>query len=92
MAEHLEEQLWRLEIPLVGNPLKTLNSYLLTGGQRSLLIDTGFDQAPCWEAMDAQLRQIGVDRSRMDIFLTHLHSDHTGLVPGYTSARSTVPC
>lgn len=90
MAEHLEEQLWRLEIPLVGNPLKTLNSYLLTGGQRSLLIDTGFDQVPCWEAMDAQLRQIGVDRSRMDIFLTHLHSDHTGLVPHLAQAGGRV--
>lgn len=81
MAERIEEYLWKLEIPLVGNPLKNLNSYLLTGGERSLLIDTGFDQTPCWEAMDAQLRQIGVDRDRMDIFLTHLHSDHTGLVP-----------
>lgn len=31
MAERLAEDLWRLDIPLVGNPLKNLNSYLLTG-------------------------------------------------------------
>ena len=80
MAEQLAENLWRLEIPLVGNPLKTLNSYLLTG-ERSLLIDTGFRQNPCREAMERQLRETGVDRDRMDIFLTHLHSDHTGLAP-----------
>lgn len=30
MAERLAEDLWRLDIPLVGNPLKNLNSYLLT--------------------------------------------------------------
>ena len=41
MAEQIEAGLWRLDIPLVGNPLKNLNSYLLTG-ERNLLIDTGF--------------------------------------------------
>ena len=28
MAEHITENLWRLDIPLEGNPLKNLNSYL----------------------------------------------------------------
>ena len=80
MAERIEADLWRLDIPLVGNPLKNLNSYLITG-ERNLLIDTGFRQEPCREAMDRQLREIGVDLDRTDIFLTHLHSDHAGLAP-----------
>lgn len=80
MAERIGKNLWRLDIPLVGNPLKNLNSYLLTG-PRSLLIDTGFRQNPCRAAMERQLEEIGVDRDRLDIFLTHLHSDHTGLAP-----------
>lgn len=78
MAEKIGEQLYRLDIPLVGNPLKNLNSYLITG-ERNLLIDTGFRQEPCRAAMDRQLRELGVDLGRTDIFLTHLHSDHTGL-------------
>lgn len=77
--EQLANSLWRLEIPLVGSPLKTLNSYLISGHNRSLLIDTGFRQPPCREAMEQQLSALGVDRNRLDIFLTHLHSDHTGL-------------
>lgn len=80
MAEHIAENLWRLDIPLVGNPLKNLNSYLIVG-ERSLLIDTGFRQDPCREAMERQLTEIGVDRDKMDIFVTHLHSDHAGLAP-----------
>ena len=59
MAERLAEDLWRLDIPLVGNPLKNLNSYLLTG-ERSLLIDTGFRQQSCREAMEHQLATKGV--------------------------------
>ena len=66
MAERLAEDLWRLDIPLVGNPLKNLNSYLLTG-ERSLLIDTGFRQQSCREAMERQLAETHVDRDRLDI-------------------------
>ena len=67
MAVHLAKDLWLLDIPLVGNPLKNLNSYLFIG-ERSLLIDTGFCQQPCREAMERQLAEIGVDRDRLDIF------------------------
>ena len=81
MAKLIANNLWQLDIPLVGNPLKNLNSYLLVGEDRSLLIDTGFDQAACWEALNTQLDELGIDRTRLDIFLTHLHSDHTGLAP-----------
>ena len=80
MVHQLAEDLWRREIPLVGIPLKTLNSYLILG-PRSLLVDTGFRQEPCREAMERELEAVGVDRDRMDVFLTHLHSDHTGLAP-----------
>lgn len=80
MAERIAQDLWRLDIPLTGNPLKNLNSYLITG-ERSLLIDTGFRWDSCREAMERQLAEIGVDRDGLDIFLTHLHSDHTGLAP-----------
>ena len=45
MAEQIETDLWRLDIPLVGNPLKNLNSYLIAG-ERNLLIDTGFSPGP----------------------------------------------
>ena len=80
MAERIAEDLWRLDIPLKGNPLKNLNSYLITG-ERSLLIYTGFRWDSCREAMERQLAEIGVDRDGLDIFLTHLHSDHAGLAP-----------
>ena len=80
MAERMEKDLWRLDIPLVGSPLRNLNSYLITG-ERNLLIDTGFHQEPCRKAMVRQLSEIGADLDRTDIFLTHLHSDHAGLAP-----------
>ena len=80
MAEQLARDLWRLEIPLEGSPLKTLNSYLIRG-ERSLLIDTGFRWPSCRAACERELAETGADRDRTDIFITHLHSDHVGLAP-----------
>ena len=80
MAERITDNLWRLEIPLEGNPLKTLNSYLITG-ERNLLIDTGFRWDCCREAMLRQLEELQVDLDRTDLFGTHLHTDHVGLMP-----------
>ena len=57
MAERLATNLWRLDIPLEGNPLKNLNSYLITGEERSLLIDTGFRQDSCRRALTDQLAE-----------------------------------
>ena len=40
MTECISEGLYRIPVPLPGNPLRELNSYLLRGRERSLLIDT----------------------------------------------------
>ena len=55
MTECISEGLYRIPVPLPGNPLRELNSYLLRGRERSLLIDTGFRQEealclPGWQS------------------------------------------
>ena len=80
MAKHIVDNLWQLDIPLEGNPLKNLNAYLIKG-EKSLLIDTGFCWESCRTAMHRELEAVGVDQDKMDIFLTHMHSDHSGLAP-----------
>ena len=79
MAQKICDDLWRLDIPLPGSPLKNLNSYLIKGEERSLLIDTGFHWEPCLKALEEELDYLNIDRDKMDVFLTHLHSDHAGL-------------
>ena len=81
MTERISEGLYRIPVPLPGNPLRELNSYLLTGGERAVLIDTGFRQEACRQALLAGLDELGVNRRDVDVVLTHLHSDHAGLAP-----------
>ena len=80
MPEPLAPDLYRIPVPLPRNPLKELNAYVILG-PRNLLIDTGFRQDACRQALTAGLEDLGVDMNRTDIFLTHLHTDHTGLAP-----------
>jgi glyoxylase-like metal-dependent hydrolase (beta-lactamase superfamily II) len=88
MVEKLCEDLYRIGIPLTGNPLKELNSYVLLGGERNLVVDTGFNMDECKEAMDKGLEEIGISKDTVDLFITHVHSDHCGLV-GYMSNSDT---
>ena len=80
MPESLAPGLYRIPVPLPHNPLKELNAYVILG-RRNLLIDTGFRQEACRQAITQGLGSLGVDMDRTDIFLTHLHTDHTGLAP-----------
>lgn len=77
--EEICKNIFRIPVRLPDNPLKELNSYLIRDPERSLLIDTGFRLDACKEALLAGLEALGEDPGAVDIFVTHLHADHSGL-------------
>lgn len=80
------EQVWnspaiyRIEVELPQNPLRNLNVYVISTPERNLVIDTGFRRQECRAALWKGIGELGLDLSKTALFLTHLHSDHTGLV------------
>jgi glyoxylase-like metal-dependent hydrolase (beta-lactamase superfamily II) len=80
MIEQIRAGLHRVVVPLPGNPLKEINSYVLTSRDRNLIIDTGMRRPECQEVLEAGLEAIGIDLDRTDFIATHLHADHAGLV------------
>ncbi len=80
MCEEVLPNLYRNKIPLPESPLKYLNSYIIKDPERSLIIDTGLNRKECLEAMQKGLDTLGIDLSKSDIFITHLHADQFGLV------------
>lgn len=70
----------QVQIPLPNSPLKATNNYYIRGKERDLWIDTAFNHELCKQAMDEALKALDVDMARTDIFVTHLHADHCGLI------------
>ncbi|MCL2121608.1 MAG: MBL fold metallo-hydrolase [Clostridiales bacterium] len=78
-TQQVAKNIYRIPVTLPNNPLKLLNSYLIKDRERSLLIDTGFRMEECKADLLAGLEELDEDPSELDIFVTHLHADHTGL-------------
>ena len=79
MVDQIDRNFYRIEIPLPQNPLKSLNSYVITGPDRNLIVDTGLNREECKRAMLDGLAELRVDLNDTDFFITHLHADHLAL-------------
>ena len=90
MVKQIRERLYAIEVPLPNSPLKDLNSYVIKGENRHLIIDTGFNRSVCYEAMLKGLAELDVDLNKTDFMLTHMHADHTGLVMRLATETSKI--
>lgn len=82
--------IYLIEIPLPQSPLKATNSYLVKGNGRNLLIDTGMNRLECLTAMEKAIKALEIDIDKTDLFITHFHADHIGLVEQLSSSSNVV--
>lgn len=90
MPSEILKNVYRIPIILPNSPLRAVNTYLVWGNDRNLLIDTGFNHPDCKAAMLSALAQFGVDMAKTDILLTHAHADHCGLAPEIAALGTNV--
>ncbi len=79
MLTKVYEDIYMIEVKLPNNPLKALNSYVIKGEEKSLIIDTGFNQKECIDILFNGLKELDIDIKDTELFITHLHSDHSGM-------------
>ncbi len=86
----LAQDLFLVKIPLPASPLRDVNCYVLKTRDRNLVIDTGFNNHECRDALINARQELDLDWGRTDFFITHLHADHFGLVGRLASVTSKV--
>lgn len=82
--------IYLIEMPLQGNPLKSVNAYIVKSREKSLIVDTGLNTPESLHAFKEGIHDLSIDPKRTDIFLTHCHPDHAELAYTLGNTFSTV--
>jgi glyoxylase-like metal-dependent hydrolase (beta-lactamase superfamily II) len=90
MIHQVVEGIYRVEIPLPIPVVRSMNCYVITDSDRSLVVDPGMAHEMCRRALLTSLNEIGIDLTRTDFLITHHHLDHFGLLPGIIGNGSRV--
>ena len=54
------------------------------------MIDTGFRRPECRKDLQKVLQELCADFDHLDVFATHLHADHSGMVRDFASEDGTI--
>lgn len=79
MIKKVCDNIFCFPITLPRSPLKYLNCYVIKSGSgKNLLIDTGYALPESRRDLEAGIRELELTPENTDVFLTHIHADHTG--------------
>ena len=78
--EQVASEIFRIEMPMKNLALKSVNLYVIRGLEKNLIIDTGLDREECFKIILDGVKALGINLQITDLFITHMHGDHIGLV------------
>lgn len=80
MIKEVAKNIYTFSVTLPNNPLKALNVYVVKGEDRTVVFDTGFNAEESKADLLNGLEALDLNVEDVEVVLTHLHSDHVGLV------------
>ncbi len=79
-VEQVRPDLWSVPVPIPSSPLRYTLCYLLAAGPGLIVVDTGWNTDPGWEALTAGIAAAGATVADVrGVVVTHVHPDHHGL-------------
>lgn len=90
MMREIYPNIYTFPIRLPKSPLREIHSYVIKGEDRTVVIDTGYNQPESLADMLAGLKELEVDMKDVDLIITHLHADHSGLATLFHDAGATI--
>ena len=85
MVSEVMPGIYMIALPFPRRRVKSIDEiklYVIKGkdGERDLLLDTGLNEEQYHELLKKDFEEIGLDLMKTDIFMTHMHDDHSGLL------------
>jgi glyoxylase-like metal-dependent hydrolase (beta-lactamase superfamily II) len=79
-VENVAGGVWSVPVPIIGNPLRYVLSYLIEHDAGFVMVDPGWNHPDSWQALTAGLAQCEIPLSAVtSVLVTHVHPDHHGL-------------
>lgn len=90
MIQEVYKDIYMFPASLPNNPLREINIFVIKGKDRNVIFDTGFNKPESKQDLIDGLKALGLEVSDVDLVLSHLHSDHTGLASMFSDAGCRV--
>lgn len=90
MITEVAKDIYTFSVTLPNNPLKALNVYVVKGFDRTVVFDTGFNAEESKIDLLNGLKALDLNLEDVEVVLTHLHSDHVGLVNLFADAGCNI--
>lgn len=86
LIQEVAKNIYSFGVTLPNSPLRLINAYVVKDKNRAVLFDTGFNNPQSERELLAGLKELDIELKNVEVVLTHLHSDHTGLVHLFSRA------
>lgn len=90
MVKEVYKNIYTFKVVLPKSPLKATNIYIIKDRDKNLVLDTGYHTQETLDSMLAGLADLGLEMSDTDLFISHMHADHSGLASNFKSAGCKV--
>jgi glyoxylase-like metal-dependent hydrolase (beta-lactamase superfamily II) len=78
-VENVAAGVWSVPVPIIGNPLRYVLSYLIEHDDGFVMIDPGWNHPDSWQALSSGLARCEIPlRAVTGVLVTHVHPDHHG--------------
>jgi len=81
---------FRIVVQIPISEVGHVNSYVIVGADRNLIVDPGMAYPDCYEVMEKAITELGLDLRCTDFFITHHHLDHFSSVSRFLRETSHI--